>query len=588
MSSNLFHRVAAAVATLALGAAACGGESSAGEKFGGAASPVTLRLGTVEDEAAPYADEVEQFADAVETLSDGSIDVEFAWEASGPFTGESERKLAAMAQGGEIDLAIVATRAWDQLDVTSMQALQAPFLVDNLGLLNEIAESDLAAEMLAGLDDVGVTGLAMWPESLRHPVGFDGPLLTAADFRGAQLRVPISDASYRLANAIGAEPVDPEDWDAAVTAGELDGAESAFVWALDLPRFGTFTANITFYPKVNTIVANTETFDSLPDKQQEVLRQAAAETLDYVIESNATEHDLALEYCAAGGSVAITEDSDLDELAELATPVLAELSQDADTARFIDEMRALKEGTATDPATSPAACEPEVDPDVIEPDTPADVFPEGVYRVETADGVFTNSFIDGVWEGYTESGELDCAGTYVVESGRIWMSNSTEPALACGNPPGFQFLDAAWTFADGELRFVDINSDPNAVRDFGGQPWTMIEGASDSDAESATFPEGIYRTESDLDGTVTMSYIDGVWKRFTANGEVDCAATYVVESGRIWLTTSGDPALDCGNPPGGVFLDAAWTLEGDQLRFIDINSDQGAVQEFGLPWTRIE
>ena len=112
MRSNLFHKIAAVGATLALGAAACGGESSAGgEKSGGASAPVTLRLGTVEGDGAPYADEVKRFAEDVRTLSEGSIDVEIAWEASGPFSAESERILAGMAQDGEIDLALVATRA---------------------------------------------------------------------------------------------------------------------------------------------------------------------------------------------------------------------------------------------------------------------------------------------------------------------------------------------------------------------------------------------------------------------------------------------------------------------------------------------
>ena len=344
--------------------------------------------------------------------------------------------------------------------------------------------------MLAGVDEVGVTGLAMWPESLRHPVGFDGPLLTVADFRGAQLRTPLSDASYRLITAIGAEPVDPENWSVAVAAGELDGAESAFVSAGSLPRFGAFTANITFYPKVNTIVANADVFESLSGEQQDALTQAATDTVAYVVESNDTEHDLALEYCAAGGSVAITQDSDLAELTALAEPVLAELSQDADTAHLIDEIRALKNTVTTDPATEPVACgAEEAAAASTNPGAESTAFPEGVYRVDTPYGVFTNTFIDGVWEGYTETGELDCAGTYVIESGRIWLTSSTDVALACGGPPDFQFLDSAWTFEDGELRFVDINSDPNAVRDFGGQPWTLIEAAGDADVASTTVAE---------------------------------------------------------------------------------------------------
>ena len=104
----------------------------------------------------------------------------------------------------------------------------------------------------------------------------------------------------------------------------------------------------------------------------------------------------------------------------------------------------------------------------------------------------------------------------------------------------------------------------------------------------ASFPEGVYRNPSTIDGVVTMEYRDGVWRRYHESGELGCEATYVVEDGRIWLTFSTDPALACGGVPGRLFLDAAWTLDGDQLRFVDINSDPNAVAEFSLPWTRID
>jgi TRAP-type C4-dicarboxylate transport system substrate-binding protein len=477
MRSNKLHTGVAIAATLAVAVAGCGG-GSAGEKSGGDEAPITLRVGTVnaETEEVPYADEVDEFANVVETLSDGSIDVEIVWEAPGPHTGESERRLADMVREGEIDLAVVPTRVWDQLGATSFEALQAPFMVDNHGLLNEIAGSDLATEMLAGLDAVGTTGLAIWPESLRHPVSFGEPLLTAADFQGTKLLVPASDASLRLARAIGVDPVDPLDRAAAIGSGEMEGAESAFVWSNQLPVVGTVTANITFYPKANTIVANAEAFADLSGDRQDVLQQAASDTLAYVVETNAAEHDLAAQYCADGGRVVLAQASDVAELVELAAPLLAEVEQNADTRRFVDEILAMKAEAPTDSAGAPEACEPGGDnasgPTGDEDDARA--FPDGVYRTESEFGVVTVEYREGVWKRFLPNGELDCESTYVVESGRIWLTSSTDLALACGNPPGHEFLNAAWTFEGDQLRFVDIDSDPAAVREF-SLPWTKIE-----------------------------------------------------------------------------------------------------------------
>jgi TRAP-type C4-dicarboxylate transport system substrate-binding protein len=358
MKSTTMHKVVALAATAVGFAAACGGDASRAEKSGGAAAPLTLRLGTVEGAWAPYAPSVEEFVRSVAEISGGSIDVEVAWEAV-PWTPESELTLATMVSDGDIELALVPTRVWDELGVTTMQALQAPFLVDNFELLNAIVGGELAEEVMAGLDTLGIAGLALWPDSLRHPFGFERPLLSAADFDGAQLRVPTSDASFRLFRAIGAEPVNV-DLGAGVPAG-IAGVESALSLGFDLPALGAFTANITFYPKVNSLVANADVLESLSDDQRDALRTAATDTTAFAVATNPTEHDLAEQYCADGGSVALADAADLAELTELAAPVLAELEADDATRRIIDEIRELKSTVTVDSANAAAACGPAVE-----------------------------------------------------------------------------------------------------------------------------------------------------------------------------------------------------------------------------------
>ena len=470
-----FQLTAAIVATCAIGLTGCGGSQSAGAKSGGQAATVTIRLGTVEGQDAPYADEVEHFAKSVETMTDGSLHVDIVWTATGPHTAQSEKDLANMVSKGDIDLAIVPTRVWDQLGVTTLQALQTPFLIDNLGLVNKVVSSDMADEMMAGLGAVGVDGLALWPDSMRHPISFGAPLLTAGDFRGAKLLTPLSDMSNRLAAALGVEPVNPPDWGAAVAAGEMEGAESAFVWSSQLPAFGTFTANITFYPKVNTVAANNLALKKLTPAQQDLLRRAATETLSYVESTNKSEHDMAADYCAQGGGVALAGDGTLSELTNLAQPLVTELEQHADTKRLISEIRTMKAHT-TSPDAPPVACALKTHEVPVTTDTGVATasFPEGVYRTNSpADGVVTMSYIDGDWKRFREDGGLDCEATYVVHSGRIWMTMSTDAALSCGAVPGVAFLDATWTLEGDQLRITDINSDPGAVRDF-SQPWTRI------------------------------------------------------------------------------------------------------------------
>jgi TRAP-type C4-dicarboxylate transport system substrate-binding protein len=471
--------VVAASTLAALALMSCGANSATADKSGGDTTPVTLRLGASDGSDAPYRLALERFAESVETGTDGAIHVEIVFDAAAPFDSESEMRLANMVAEGDIDLALVAARAWDLIDVSTFRALGIPFLVDSLPLLNAVAQGEVATKMIAGLDAAGITGLAVLPEALRHPIGFDHPLLGPADFAGAKLFWPTSDVTMQFAEALGVEPVFPADRTAALLAGDLHGADSAFIAsACCLPAFGTFTANITVYAKAQTLVANAELFDGLSVERQDVLRQAAADTLAYVVESNQPESELAAAYCEQGGSVALASDADLAGLVELVAPVIAELERDPTTAAFIADIEALKAGLPTDA-------------DVVEP---------------------------------------------------------------CGLPV------------------------PDTV------PGTGTETAS----ASMEFPEGVYRATSPIDGVVTMEYRDGVWKRYFADGTVDCVSTYEVSNGRIYLTTSSDPIYTCGNPPNLLFLDAAFSLEGDQLRLTDINSDPAAVAEFSLPWTKIE
>ena len=349
---------AAIVATLL---AACSGGSE-GDKAGGDAAPVSLRMVTVEGQGAPYADGVAEFARQVEDLSAGSVRIDIVWEwGNGVLrrvrTG-ADQKVAGLVQNGKLDLGLIPARAWDELGVTSLQALQAPFLVSSEDLVEQVVEGDPAAEMLAGLDKAGVVGLALLPEGLRHPVGFARPFLAPGDFAGATIRALRSNASYRLFEALGAKPVDvePDTLPAAVANGEITGAESEFAWAGTLPSPSTFTANITFYPKVNALVANEDAFGRLSDEQQGILQEAANKALRYVGRNAPTEAETAAVYCGNGGAIAFASVGDVAALEQAAQPVYEALRADPQTKRLIEQIRTMKEQLPARPGASAVAC----------------------------------------------------------------------------------------------------------------------------------------------------------------------------------------------------------------------------------------
>ena len=137
-----------------------------GTKAGGQAAPVILRIGTDDSPGRPAADQIGEFARQVEELSDGGVRIEPVWNAAGD-TGEDDwdQKVARMVVAGEVDMGLIPARAWDTEGVTSLRALNAPFLITSDELAAEVASSELAGTMLAGLDTVGVTGLALCPRA---------------------------------------------------------------------------------------------------------------------------------------------------------------------------------------------------------------------------------------------------------------------------------------------------------------------------------------------------------------------------------------------------------------------------------------
>jgi hypothetical protein len=78
---------------------------------------------------------------------------------------------------GELDLGLVATRAWEDAGVASLVALTTPFLITDEALVDDVVGGPIADELMSGLNKVGVVGLALIPEGLRHPFAFDTPLL---------------------------------------------------------------------------------------------------------------------------------------------------------------------------------------------------------------------------------------------------------------------------------------------------------------------------------------------------------------------------------------------------------------------------
>ncbi len=316
---------------------------------------VTLTLGTGDPRGRPDTPVVERFAELVGELSDGAIGVEIQWAAGGD---AFEQGVVERVQAEELDLGWTATRVWDTFGVPSFQALQAPFLITDHGLLRDVLSDPIASEMLAGLEGAGSVGLGLYPDQLRHPLGYAAPLRSLDDFDGTAIRLVASEATDALVRALGGEPaygLGGSDLDEAIASGEVDGTETSLGLALETAPPGSFlTGNVVLFPRVNALFASEATASSLSDAQWAILEEAASETFVFATELIPAS-DTIDAFCSGGGRIVGAEPGDLEALELAARPVYRMMEGDPQTASFIERIRELK--ASSSPTPMPTSCE---------------------------------------------------------------------------------------------------------------------------------------------------------------------------------------------------------------------------------------
>jgi TRAP-type C4-dicarboxylate transport system substrate-binding protein len=322
------------------------------DKAGGVSTPVTLRIAAHEEH--DYFATL--FTDEVRRLSKGHIRVEFLPGNGDNDPADAVVRFARQVGDGRYDLGVIDAPAWDELGVKSLEPLQAPFLISDQSLFRAVVASPLANRMLAGLRAQHVVGLSLMMSWLEHPMGYEGPLTTPADFRGKRIRVPVSRLNDAVISALGATPMHlgSAQVGPSVARHELDGEEMITPG----PPHTWLTANVTLFADALTVVVNERRYAKLSDQQRRVLRIAAARAAQRsaaVMAAN-SEAKLAPRQCARG-RVVLAGGADRATLEQATRPVYAQLEHDPQVKATIGAIRELERRTPPDPAPRiPTSC----------------------------------------------------------------------------------------------------------------------------------------------------------------------------------------------------------------------------------------
>jgi TRAP-type C4-dicarboxylate transport system substrate-binding protein len=442
------------LAALAVAVVGCSG---GGTKVGGEARhTVVLTIATHERTDR----DLREYIAAVRRLSEGSIrlEVRHGWQPGKDEAGY-DRATITDVRRGDVDLAKIGVRSYDLLGVEHFQALSAPFLVDGLAIEERVLASGLAEEMLAGVQALGVEGVALIPGEPRRPFGLTRRLLEPSDYREAWIGSKPSRISARTLRALGAIPRPYDDDPRDLSPWAFDGAEVDLAtlesngWA---NPGSSLTANVAFWPRAFTVVANRDMLEELTSKQREVLGAAGREALAQAIARLRAEDRTSAGILCRRDDLALVEatPSQLAALREAVRPIYTGLEREAKVRALVAEIEAMKRRVPPEPALR---C-----PERARLTRPP-------FRREKS-----ASPLDGTWEMRATRAEVIASGAppdtadvdagryrLVLRRGRVVLTHLSPPRW--GGRPGGVFRVSVrdktidWRFPDGETAIYHYN-----------------------------------------------------------------------------------------------------------------------------------
>jgi TRAP-type C4-dicarboxylate transport system substrate-binding protein len=318
-------RCAAALLVAGLALVACGGH----DKAGGTPATGTEAVSVAMRDNSPRL--ISPYAKAVSRVAEADIRIEprTNWRSR---EQDSEARTIADVRGGRLDFALVSARALDTLGVQSFEPMLAPFAIDSLETERRVLASDLADRALAGLERIGVVGVAVLPGDLRHPLGLTRPLLRPEDFDGAYVGVRASTMAKRSFERLGAT--------VAFSGGDdfagFDGIESDLRSILSERAdegAASLAADLSLWPRVLVLVANRQAWERLSPTRRDALRSAGRAALPEATAAlRADDADAYDVLCRRGRvSFARTTAADVDALRRALAPVTHDLDRAAVT-----------------------------------------------------------------------------------------------------------------------------------------------------------------------------------------------------------------------------------------------------------------
>jgi tripartite ATP-independent transporter DctP family solute receptor len=242
------------------------------------AQDVTFRMGLGSSKPHPFNTAGELFAAKVDELSNGSMEIEI-------FPDRQLGDVKELTEGvrfGTVDMTISSSAAMAD-HIPGINALQLPFLVNGYGEFADLVVTPEGQALYKGLDKSGAVALTIYEGGQRHFLTIDKPVASMDDFKGLKTRVAPVKLHLDIFKALGTNPT-PMAYGEVYTGLEthaLDAVETN-ISSIAAEKYSEVAKNVLltghyFWPGL--LMVNKAKFDSLTPEQQDILRQAALQTV---------------------------------------------------------------------------------------------------------------------------------------------------------------------------------------------------------------------------------------------------------------------------------------------------------------------
>jgi TRAP-type C4-dicarboxylate transport system substrate-binding protein len=350
---------------------------------------------------------------------------------------------------GEADISVVRADRLVAAGAGSLAPLQAPLVVTNNEQAAKIAADPVAKDLMSGLADIGLVGLALAPGGLRHPFGYKDALISPADYKGAVINVRTGPGVSNIVDALGAttDTSVGEDRTTKSTNGTLRGIEVSLQQAVAVDRPAVLTSNVVLYEKFDVVLIRAKAFEALTEPQRDALLAQVKKAISTATEARDTEESGFAAWCESSGASA--ESASQDDLAAIDAamqPVLTKIKKGATAKKAIDRMVELRAGTTdsqlgtcSDPIAGTAEADflvtPVGDQTVLDgvwrvEANPDDLEESGAsfHDVQVNAGIWTFTTKDGLTSIDQPTGD-DCEGQFAFDGDQIslnWAVNGND------------------------------------------------------------------------------------------------------------------------------------------------------------------